>query len=200
MTLLEKLKINLDYLLGKAAPELYAKPAHFNISTEEWLRRWETFSDDNGYIWYGVDSEGNVAQFACGDQSYVPEVFFRNVADNKKLHNYFKALPEITTTNFSEKLRLQLNQSANKSSDANDFWRTGANTGLFILEETENEFYGQWKRNKPPYELLLIPNKGLKISELPDEIQKRLEPFKFEKLRFNDCQLLDISQYIYCEE
>ncbi|CAN5439036.1 hypothetical protein BH10ACI1_BH10ACI1_14290 [soil metagenome] len=200
MTLLKKIKVNLDYLLGKADPTIYAKPNHSNITSEEWKKRWDIFIYyGDCFVWYGVDSEGNIAQFAC-DSGYVPEAFFQNISENKKLHNYFETLPETTTTKLSENLRPKFKKAADKSSGENEFWKTGANTGLFILREAEHEFYGQWISNKPPFELFLIPDKGLKTSELPNEIQKLLAPYHFENLNFEDCQFLDVSNYLYCED
>lgn len=204
MTLLEKIKINIDYLLGKADPSLYAKPyKEQKLSLKDWQERWEIFSPDScGFYWYGFDSEGNIAQFSS-EAAYVPEAFFKDVSENAELQFFFDNLPQITSTRLPENLPPKLKQLAQKSSGSNDFWKIGANKGLFIFEEIEDEpqykHYRNWIVNNP-YELLVIPEKGLKIENLPDRIQKLLEPYHFESLKFADCQTLDVSKYLYCEE
>ena len=57
-------------------------------------------------------------------------------------------------------------------------------------------FY-HWNHTKRPYELLQIPNKRLKIFDLPEEIKELLKPYNFENLKFADCQFLDVSKYLY---
>ncbi len=202
MTLREKIKVNLDYLRGKADPKLYAKPYKNSVlKSEEWRKRWKIFSDNKrGFVWFGVDAEGNIAEF-CGELAYIPEVFFQDVEANCKVQEFFESLPETTTTKIAENLRLELKESAENSliTTLDDFFLTGANTGLFIFEEAEDMLFGQWFEKKPPYELFLMPDKSVKIYDLPDEIQKLLEPYRFENLNFEDCQFLDVSNHLYCE-
>lgn len=202
MTLLEKIKVNLDYLRGKADPKLYVKPYKNKIlEEEEWQRRWEIFSNNNsGFVWFGVDAEGNIAEFSC-EFGYIPEVFFKDVEANRQVQAFFQSLPETTITKLSENMRLEIEQIAENNLTANldDFFATGANKGYFIFEETENIHFGQMFRRIPAYELILIPQNRLKIRDLPDEIQKLLEPYRFENLNFEDCQYLDVSNYLYCE-
>lgn len=204
MTLFEKTKINIDYLFGNADPSLYAPAKNRNLSSEDWQTRWEIFSDHGcGFVWYGVDSEGNLAEFACND-AFVPEAFFNDVSVNRQLQSFFQNLPEITTTQLAECLSPRFRQAANRFSGTNDFWKTGANKGIFIFEETDDDswymHYRKWDDLKYPYELLLIPDKSLKVTDLPNEIQRLLEPYHFENLRFRDCQFLDVSKYLYCEK
>jgi hypothetical protein len=205
MTLLEKIKVNLNYMLGKADSKLY-KENHksLNLTLRDWQNRWEIFSDHGcGFVWYGVDSEENIAQFIC-DNAYIPEAFFEDVSDNQQLHNFFETLPEVATTQLPENLRPELKRVADNFSGVNDFWKTGANKGLYIFEETDDEtwykHYRKWNNVKYPYELLLIPSQRLRIVELPNEIQQLLAPYHFQNLRFRDCQFLDVSKYFYCEE
>ncbi len=205
MTLLEKIKVNLDYVLGKSEPELYEENRKSSkLTLKDWQRRWEIFSEDgNGFVWYGLDSEENIAQFVC-DNTYIPEAFFKDAAENRQLHNFFETSPEITTTQLPANLRPELKRVADKFSGVNDFWATGANKGLYIFEETDDKtwykHYREWNNVKYPYELLLIPSQKLHIVELPNEIQKLLMPYHFKNLRFEDCQFLDVSKHLYCEE
>lgn len=47
MTLLEKIKVNLSYLLGEANPEQYSpKYKSSNLSLQDWQKRWEIFNAD----------------------------------------------------------------------------------------------------------------------------------------------------------
>lgn len=200
MSFLKKIKINIDYLLGKADPSLYAKGhKNSNLILQDWQKRWEIFSDNGcGFVWYGVDSEGNLAEFAC-DETHIPEAFFNNVSENNKLKSFIDTLPEITSTRLPENLRPELKRLAQKLSGTNDFWKKGANKGLFIFEETD-EHYRCWNQTKNPYELFLIPDTSLKIKNLPYRIQQLLKPYHFENLHFRDCQFLDVSKYLFCEE
>src|SRR5688500_9501234 len=106
MTLLEKIKINLDYLLGKADPSFYAEDYKSqNLSKEDWQKRWEIFGNDGcGFVWYGVDAEGNLAEFG-GEEAYIPETFFKDVSLNRKLTDFFNDLPEITISIIPKDLR-----------------------------------------------------------------------------------------------
>jgi hypothetical protein len=200
MTLLEKIKINLDYLLGKAEPYLYAEGYKSqNLTLKDWQKRWEKFSYDGcGFIWYGVDADENLAEFSS-EEAYVPEAFFQNASVNKKLSNFFDNLPETSGSIIPENLRPELKDSAQKFNGENSFWKTGASRGLFIFDEADGAGMkgNKWKS---PYELLLIPGNPLKLAELPNEIQNLLKPFSFEDSRFADCQFLDVSKYLYCEE
>ena len=200
MTLLEKLKINVEYLLGKAHPSLYAEGYKSpNLTLKDWQKRWEIFSDDgNGFIWFGVDEEGNLAEFAS-ETTYVPEVFFQDVSINKKLIEYFANLPEITSSVLPENLRLELKELAKEPQGDESFWKIRANKGLYIFDEPE--ILGFKDRNgKCPYELTLAPQMPLKLNDLPKDIQNLLKSYHFENLKFADCQFLDVSKYFYCEK
>ncbi len=147
MTLLEKIKINLDYLLGKADSSLYANSYKSqNISSDEWEKRFEIFSKDDYFVWYGVDAEDNLAEFGAAE-TYIPEAFFQDVSINKKLSDFFNDLSEVTTSVIPKNLRYELRQSADNITSENSFWRTGANKGLFIFEELTTEDLGCQKRN-----------------------------------------------------
>ncbi len=205
MALLEKIKINLDYLLGKANSSLYA-PLYKSpkLTTKDWQHRWEVFgNDEDSFIWHGVDSEGNLAEFVCGS-AYVPEAFFQDVAANKMLSDFFGDLPEITTSLLPENLDIRLKEFANDSK--NTFWKTGANDGLFNFSDTDEDEWNTTRADaaynyeRPPYELLIIPKAPLKINQLPAEIQKLLEPYHFQDLKFAECKLLNVAKYLYCEK
>ena len=204
MNLLEKIKINLNYLLGNAAPELYAeKYKSPNLTLKDWQKRWELFSNDgNDFTWYGVDSTNNVGQFEC-DESYIPETFFQDRTSNKRLIDYFGSLPDITTGKVPDKLREELKSS---SADITLFARN-SKKGIFIFDEANDTYWYREKNNierskykKNPYELQFLPNDYLKVKDLPDEIQELLKPYHFKDLKFADCQFLDVSKYFYCEE
>jgi len=201
MTLLEKIKINIDYLLGKADPSLYAPAKHRNLSSEDWQKRWEIFSTNgDSFNWFGVDSEGNLGEFIC-QSAYMPEAFFQDVSANKELLDFFWELPERTTTLLPENLNERLKKIVDDKKFP--FWKTGANNGLFQFEETDgDEWYksSEYGFDRPPYELQLIPKEPLNVIQLPEEIQKLLKSFHFESLKFADCQFLDVSKYFYCEE
>src|SRR5215203_5041574 len=196
MTLVEKIKSNLNFIFEKR-----------KISHEEWKKRLEIFGCNNEtFIWYGVDSEGNLAEFTCDRSSFVPESFFQDVSANKKLLDFFWDLPKTTTSLLPENLSPRLKKFA--SDKRKTFWRTidDANDGLFTFDETDGDEWNKTRADfinyhgKPPYELLIIPKEALKINQLPKEIQKLLEPYHFQNLKFADCQFLDVSKYLYCEE
>lgn len=202
MSLLEKLKINLDYILGKADPSLYAKSyAGQNLTLKDWQLRWEKFSFDDcdGFVWYGVDAAGNLAKFAA-QEIFVPEAYFQSVENNKKLKAFFDGLPEITASKLPENLRYELKLAATKKPQSEkSFWMTGANRGLFIFDETNIDQF-EYANQARSYELVLMPEKPLKIFDLPNDIQKMLESYRFENLNFADCQFLDVSKHFYCEK
>ena len=203
MTLLEKIKINLDYLLGKADSSLYAPPYKGQkIGMEEWSKRWEIFANDGcGYLWYGIDSQGSLAEFS-GESSYVPEVFFQDISNNKQLLNFFANLPENTTGRVPDVLRKDIKPSPEKVSK----WSENLTQGIFSFYEPndiywyDNSNLKRYEYKKTPYELMYIPNVCLKLKELPTEIQKLLQPYYFENLKFEDCQFLDVSKHLHCEE
>lgn len=204
MTFLEKIKVNLNYLLGNADAELYAKSCKSpNLSLKDRQKRWEAFSDDgNGFIWFGVDSENNLAEFVC-DESYIPEPFFQDVLNNKKLRYYFSSLPDITSAKVSNNLREELKPSTKEIA----LFGKESKKGMFLFDETNDNYWYQKKNDlerskykKNPYELHYLPSQYLKVTDLPDEIQELLKPYHFENLRFEDCQFLDVSKYFYCEE
>ena len=194
MTLLEKIKVNLDYLLGKANPELYSPQyKSSNLSLPDWQKRWEILNaDGTGFIWYGVDSVGNIAKFS-GDDSYVPEAYFQDALANNMLQDYFKSLVKPTSNGINS----EINKVANGNKD---------NFGVFIFDEI-NDIELKKKRadyvynyQRLPYQVEFIANKYLKVNDLPIEIQKLLEPYHFENLKFIDCSFLDVSKYLYCED
>ena len=194
MNLLEKIKININYLLGNAPAELYAPKYHGSNTNRQ--ERWQKFSENDGFTWFGVDAESNIAQFQA-ETAYVPETFFQDAAIDKKLVDFFNALPDITTGKVSDNLLQEI-----KPIFARD-----ANKGFFIFEESNNTYWYQEKNNlerskyrKIPYELYFLPNDFLKVVDLPDEIQDLLKPYHFKDLKFADCQFLDVSKYFYCEE
>jgi len=200
MTLLEKIKINIDYLFGKADPSLYAPSKNINVNKEKWQARWEIYAaEKDGFIWYGVDSEGNLAEFGS-ETAYVPEAYFQSVHNNNLLLEFFENLPEITTGNLPENLRKEIQPAPEKVSR----WTKYSNRGIFIFDEPGDFYwYNSTKRyeyDKNPYELMSAPNDYLKCNDLPIHIQKLLEPYHFENLKFEDCQFLDVSKYFYCEE
>lgn len=202
MTLLEKIKINIDYLLGKADPSLYAPSQNRNISREEWQTRWEIYAaQSDGFIWYGVDSEGNLAEFGS-ETAYVPEAYFQDVHNNNLLLEFFEDLPEITAGNLPENLRREIRPAPKDVLK----WVKHSNRGIFIFEESGDVYWcdssnlERYKYHKNPYELQSIPNDCLKYNDLPIHIQSLLRPYHFENLRFEDCQFLDVSKYFYCEE
>ena len=201
MTLLEKLKVNINYLLGKGDPSLYSNKE--SIGLRGWQKRWEEFSADGcGFYWFGIDIEGNIAEFSC-EQSYVPETFFEDAEKNRLVLNYFDNLPDVTETLIPENLRPELRKLAEKHNDKG-FWVTGADKGLFIFDESdkydwydfENDIQHYYDKN--PYELLLIPHQPLKVDNLPVEIQKYLKHYHFIDISFTECQFLDVSKHIYC--
>lgn len=202
MTLLEKIKINLDYLLGKADPKLYAEDyKSLNLTLKDWQKRWETFSGDDCFTWYGVDAENNVAEFRA-EETYVPEIFFQDSLANKKLTDFFDNLPQITNGKIPDNLREEIKPSPEKI----HLWVKESNKGIFIFEEPGDIYWYQennperikYKRN--PYELKSLPDKCLKVSDLPNEIQALLKPYHFEDLKFAECNFLDASKHFYCEE
>jgi hypothetical protein len=203
MTLLEKIKINIDYLLGKADPSLYSEDnKNSNLTLKDWQARWEVFANDgSGYVWYGVDSEGNLAEF-CAESSFIPEAHFQNVYNNKTLLDFFENLPEITTGKLPDKLRKEIQPSPERILG----FAKESNRGIFIFDEIGDIYWTaesnveRYKYKKYPYELISVPNDCLKFEALPVDIQTLLEPFRFENLKFEDCQFLDISKYFYCEE
>lgn len=193
MTLLEKLKVNLDYLLGKADPSLYAPVRNQNVSLEDWNKRWEMFSNgENGFVWYGIDEKGHIGEFRAIN-AYIPEIYFDNPFLNKKISDYFDSLPEITKGKVSPKLLKELKPTPERE----EIWAKDSNKGLFIFEELE-EIYREGNRNS--YELTSFPQKSLSVSELPDFLQNRLNFFQLENLNFKECEFLDISKYFHCEE
>lgn len=210
MSLLRKIKINIDYLLGKANSSLYApKYQSQKVNLREWQKRWEIYSDNGcGFIWYGYDSLGNIAEFVS-EEAYIPEVFFDDVSNNKKLQEYFENLPSIYESQLPQNIRTILREKAEKDKDSiSETWYPlkEAKRGIFIFAEVgDSDWYNSetfknsiYKKN--PQELLASPQKGLKYQELPDEIKEIIRPYKFENLRFSNCQFLDISKYFYCEE
>lgn len=176
MNLLKKIKVNLDYVTGKSKPELYEENYRSsNLTLKDWQKRWEIFSNDgNGFIWYGVDTEGNVAEFGS-ENTYVPEMFFQDACANKKVMEHFVGLPEITESLIPDNLRPELKESYNRLQGEGSFWKTGANKGIFIFDEPEISGFKD-TNGKTPYELILIPDISLKISELPNDVQNLLAP------------------------
>ena len=209
MTLLEKIKFNLDSLLGKADSKSYFKSQkNSKMSLIDWQARWEIFSDNGcGFTWYGVDVEKNLAKFVC-DEAYVPEALFIDVSNNIKLDSFFDNLPEITTAKLPEMLRPALQEAAerDKRNPLLNLWNPlkEAQRGIYIFSEANDTTWYKEGLNKQstknPYELLAMPDKSLKVYELSNEIQKLLEPYHFENLKFSDCRFLDVSKYIYCED
>ncbi len=202
MTLLEKIKVNLNYLFGKADANLYADEYNSqNLSLKDWQKRWEIFSAYDCFTWYGVDSEGSLAEFQAAE-TYIPEIFFQDLSANKILDLFFNNLPDITTGKIPENLREEIKPSSEKVK----LWTKESNTGLFIFEDPQDIYWFQNnkaennKYRKTPYELKSIPSEPLNFSKLPNQIQELLKPYKFENLRFADCQLLDVSKHFYCEE
>ena len=175
MTLLEKIKINLDYLLGNAAPEPYAERYKSpNLTLKDWQKRWAIFSSDGcGLYWYGVDTEGNLAAFSS-EGTDVPEVFFQNVTENKTLEDFFKNLPGITVGKIPENLRDEIKPHPEKDS----FRAEESNKGIFVFEEPGDIYWYQEnnlerrKYKKNPYKLNSLPIKCLKVTDLPDEIPR----------------------------
>lgn len=200
MTLFEKLKVNLDYIFGKSDSSLYADSRiNQNLTLKDWQKRWEIFSDNgNGFIWYGIDTEGNIAEFGS-ENTYVPEIFFQDASANKKVMEYFSNLPEITKSLIPENLRSELKEPYNRLQGERSFWKTGANQGIFIFDELKIAGFKD-DNGKTPYELTLIPETPLKISELPNDIQNLLASYHFENVTFANCQFLDVSKYFYCEK
>lgn len=208
MTLLEKIKVNLDYLCGKAEPKLYAKPNKSSmLKIEVWQKRWEIFSDHGcGFVWYGVDSQENLARFIC-DEAYIPEAFFQDVVVNNKIDEYFKSLPKYTSSHIPINLRPSMQELAQRDEDNSLLWGPlkTAQSGVFAFMEADdinwhhNEQFYHYKRTRNPYELLAIPDECLKISDLSGEIQELLKPFYFENLKFEDCNFLDVSKHFQCE-
>ena len=200
MTLLEKIKVNLDYLFGKADSSLYAADTkNPNLTLTDWQKRWEIFSSNGcGFVWYGVDEAGNIAEFAS-ERTDVPEVFFQDVSASKKAEEFFDNLPEVTKSILPENLRYELKESAKRLQGEKSFWKKGANKGFFIFDELEIPGFKN-NAGKNFYELMLIPETPLKITNLPSDIQDLLKPYRIENLNFKDCQFLDISKYFYCKE
>jgi hypothetical protein len=168
---------------------------------KDWQKRWEIFSDKGcGFIWYGVDSEGNVAEFSC-QESFIPEVFFQDVSANIRLKEFFDKLPEKTALKLPENLRKEIKENLQRINS----WGNTPQRGLFIFSEPsdkawyDNGCFKQYIHSKNPYELLAIPNHGVNVADLPLEIQELLKPYHFENLQFADCQFLDVSKYLYCE-
>jgi len=200
MNLLEKIKVNLDYLFGKADSSLYAADSkNPNLTLKNLQNRWESFSSDGcGFIWYGVDEADNIAEFAS-EGTDIPRVFFQDASANKKAAKFFDNLPETTKSVLPENLRFELKESAKRLQGGKSFWKTGANKGFFIFDESEIPGFRN-NTGKNFYELKLIPETPLKIANLPSDIQDLLKPYNFENLKFTDCQFLDVSKYFYCEE
>lgn len=171
------------------------------MSLRDWQKRRETFSAYDGYIWYGVDAENNVAEFQASN-TYVPELFFQNAARNKYLMDFFDNLPEITTGRIPENLREEIKPSP----DNMPRWAKESNRGLYIFKDPEDLYWYQsiyfekFKGTNFPYELQSVPERALKFGELQKNVRELLEPCRFENLNFADCQFLDVSEYFYCEE
>ena len=167
-----------------------------------WQQRWQTFTDGSGFIWYGVDAEGNIAEFIC-DESYIPEESFNDFKNYKKLEDYFHNLPEVTTG------RIPANYRYNFIAPGKYHFGSlkppkEANRGLYIFDEASDSHWyesGNYKQySKNPYELTAIPEIKLKVTELPKSIQELLEPFHFRNIKFADFDFLDISEFFECIE
>lgn len=202
MSLIKKIKINLDYLLGKATPELYEKNYKSpNLTLRDWQKRCEVFSEYDCFTWFGVDSEDNLAKFQASE-TYVPEICFQDISVNKKLTLFVDNLPEITNGIIPNDLREEIKPSFKEI----NLWAKESNKGIFIFEEPDDIYWYQennFKRNqykKSPYELKSLPKEPLKILDLPNEIQVLLNPYRFKNLKFADCNFLDVLKYFYCEE
>jgi hypothetical protein len=203
MYLLESIKINLDYLLGKSGSNVYApKYESQKLSREDWQERWEEFGNEGyGFVWYGVDSIGNIAEFCC-EESFVPEVFFQNVTKNNKLCEYFETLSNNSKAIIPDNLRNELKELAKRNKD----WGKEAERGIFIFDEPsdtslfEEKYLTKFAFSKNPYELRAIPTEPVNFGNLPKEVQESLQPYHFENVKFNECQFLDVSKHLYCEK
>ena len=202
MSFLERLKVNIEYILGRSDPALYvSRNTGQRLSLKVWQERWKIFSKSDGFIWYAVDESGNIAEFQA-NQTYVPEVFFRDASENNQLFHYFENLPETTVGKIPENLRKEIKPSG---VNLRDFTKE-SNSGIFIFHEPEDIFWYQkgnsdrYAFDKTPYELVSMPESPLKLSGLPKEVQASLENYYFEGLRFEDCKYLDVSKYFDCKE
>jgi hypothetical protein len=199
----EKLKLNVDYLSGKSNSNLYsAKYESSKLSRKDWQLRWEVYGNEGyGFVWYGVDSIGNVAEFCC-EESFVPEVFFQDVTKNNKLCEYFKNLSNNSKAIIPVNLRNELREFAKRNND----WGKEAERGVFIFDEPsdnswfEEKYLTKFAFTKNPYELTAIPTEPLYVENLPKKVQELLQPYHFEKINFSECQFLDVSKHLYCEK
>ncbi len=174
-----------------------------SLNLKLWQQRWENFSPNgDGFIWYGIDSEGSIAEFICED-SYIPEEAFEDIANYRKLEYCFDNLPEITTAEFP--LNYRYNSIApGKYHFGNLTPPKEANRGIYVFSEAadlhwyESGNYKQYSKN--PYELNAVPERKIKVTELPKSIQKLLEPFHFQNVKFADFNFLDASKFFECKE
>ena len=59
-------------------------------------------------------------------------------------------------------------------------------------------FYEDYKSNI--YNLTAIPAKGLKVSELPDEVQEFLQNLLLKEIVFSETESIDVRRFFACAE
>ncbi len=201
MSWLDQVKKNLQGLFGTPEPEF--DPEEFKgdtLSPAIWQKRREVYGSAGAFTWYGVDEAGEIAEFD-GETTFVPEVFFQDYRAGQRLIEFFDELPETTTGLMAPGLRPELAPAPHEVR----LWTSGSETGLYTFFEPDDEWWNapeneeRKKYRKNPYELFTVPAAPLKFESLPEEIRLLLGPFRFQGVKFAECQFLDVSQHFYCK-
>lgn len=134
------------------------------------------------FTFYLIDSVNSIAVFSSGHYP-IPKDVFRDKSEYLKVDDYMQNLPRLCNSFLSPKYKRL----------AGDYSLAllEANRGLYSFDEENN-----WTYN---YDLYALPNKELKLTNLPKEIEKYLSSFKIEKVKFAELQEIDILDYFECD-
>jgi hypothetical protein len=151
---------------------------------EEFFQRNQFYGWD--FYWYAVDSEGSIAQLSSG-YAPIPERVFLDKTEYIEINDYFQNLPPITKSYLSSRFQEIKNQSPDGYLTALE----DAKRGLYVFEEKSD-----WSNN---YEICALPEKELKLCNLPAEVQKFLNPLTIETVKFREVEEINVLHYFKCD-
>ena len=153
------------------------------------------------FRWYGVDRNGCIAIFETGELP-IPKDVFSNEDNYRELDLFFRQLPQITTAQITEKVKI-LRKVNGDCIDYTDCLNESSR-GLFFIEEKDTFIYQKKsfgfieREDWYGYYLITIPEVKLTIQDLSERIRNLLEPYQFP-IDFSEIEKIDITKYLICE-
>lgn len=134
------------------------------------------------FSWYAIDSTDSIAIFTSGHNP-IPRKVFNNKLDYLKIDNFMGELPTICNSSLSSKYKKSIGDYSLSLKEGK--------LGLYCFEEQTNWTY--------KYDLVSLPSKELKLSDLPKEIQDYLGLFRIEKIKFDKIEEINILDFFECD-